>query len=272
MRKLSIFSAWAGNEVTVMKQFILTSSMGKRLIAKAMISHTAVKNALHNGTLVIVAGTTNGYIAEEILTAIGQKGNFTRKRFFRGITLPPTYRTTDTGRLAGENEFPGDVVITGGKWQNGKTINDVAETLKEGDVILKGANALDLVHQRVAVLVGSLQGGTAIVALSAIVGRRVRLIVPIGLEKRIPGDIDQMANKVNSPGVQGYRLLPIPGEVFTEIEALKLLTGVEAEIIAAGGVCGAEGGLWLTITGTAEAELEAEKLLRSIASEPPFTI
>ena len=255
-----------------MKQFILNPSMGKRLIAKAMLSHPVVKNALNNGTLVIVAGTTNGYIAEEILTEIGQKGNFDRKRFFRGITLPPTYRTTDTGRLADENQFPGDVVITGGKWQNGKTINDVAETLKEGDVILKGANALDLGHKRAAVLIGNQQGGTAIVVLSALVGRRARLIIPIGLEKRVPGNIDQIANKVNSPGATGFRLLPIPGEVFTEIEALKLLTDVETEIIAAGGVCGAEGGVWLAINGTDEAELKAEKLLRSIASEPPFTI
>jgi hypothetical protein len=255
-----------------MKQFILTSPMGKRLIAKAMVSHYAVNSALQSGTVVIVAGTTNGYIAEEILTAIGQKGNFTRRRFFRGITLPSNYKTTETGRLADDDEFPGDVVIADGKWQNGKTINDVAQTLKEGDVILKGANALDLLHKRAAVLVGSQQGGTAIVALSAVVGRKVRLIVPIGLEKRIPGDIDQLANKVNSLGAKGYRLLPIPGEVFTEIEALKLLTGVETEIIAAGGVCGAEGSVWLAISGPAESELKAEKILRSIASEPPFTL
>jgi hypothetical protein len=63
----------------------------------------------------------------------------------------------------------------------------------------------------------------------------------VGLEKRISGDLDKIANKVNAPGNKGFRLLPVPGEVMTEIEALKLLTGVKAEMIAAGGISGAGG-------------------------------
>jgi hypothetical protein len=254
-----------------MKQFMLTTAMGKRLLGKAMAVHPAVTSALHKGTVVIVAGTTNGYIAEEVLNAIHTKGNFSRRRFFRGINLPPNYKITEAGRLAG-NEFPGDVVIKEGVWQEGKTIDDAAAELKEGDVIIKGANALDLVHKRAAVLIGNPQGGTITVALPAVIGRRVRLIIPIGLEKRIPGDLDRIANKVNSPGTKGYRLLPIPGEVVTEIEALQLLAGVNAEMIAAGGVCGAEGGIWLNIEGTPEQMEETEKLLQSLSSEPAFII
>jgi hypothetical protein len=92
------------------------------------------------------------------------------------------------------------------------------------------------------------------------------------LEKRIPGDIDEIANKVNAPGNKGFRLLPIPGEVVTEIEALTLLTGVKAEMIAAGGISGAEGGVWLNIMGTPEQIVETEKLIQSIAAEPPFIL
>jgi 6-phosphogluconate dehydrogenase (decarboxylating) len=256
----------------VMKQFMLTVAMGKRLLGKAIAIHPAITSALRHGTVVIVAGTTNGYVAEEILNAIGQKDNFTRKRFFRGITLPPNYRVTDAGRLADENEFRDDVVINDGIRQEGKTINDVAVNLKEGDVIIKGGNALDLIHKRAAVLIGNPQGGTITAALPAIIGRRVRLMIPIGLEKRIFGDLDQIANKVNSPGTKGYRLLPIQGEVVTEIEALMLLTGVKAEMMAAGGVCGAEGGIWLIIEGSTEQVLETEKILESVSSEPPFMI
>jgi len=94
----------------------------------------------------------------------------------------------------------------------------------------------------------------------------------VGLEKRISGDIDQITNQVNSPGASGYRLLPVPGEVVTEIEALKLLTGVKAEMLAAGGVSGAEGGVWLNLEGSPEQMLKSEKLLQSISSEPPFVI
>ncbi len=255
-----------------MKQLVLTPAAGKRLIGKALSVHPEIKRVLKKGTLVIVAGTTNAYVVEEILNNIGGKGGFKRSRFFRGITLPPAYKTSDTGRLPDETKFPGDVVIQDGTWLKGKTIFDVLSGLKEGDIILKGANALDLNRKRAAVLIGHPQGGTTIAAIQAMIGQRVRLIVPVGLEKRIPGDIDTLAARVNAPGVKGHRLLPIPGEVFTELDAISLLTGAQAELIAAGGICGAEGSVWLAINGTAESEKAAEKILRSIANEPAFSL
>ena len=66
--------------------------------------------------------------------------------------------------------------------------------------------------------------------------------------------------------------MPAPGEVFTEIEALSLLAGVRAELIASGGVSGAEGSIWLGISGTPEAEKEAESLLKSVADETAFVV
>ena len=55
-----------------MKQLCVTTSMGKRLIGKAMAQHPTIQDVLKEGTLVIIAGTTNGYIAEEILGSLGQ--------------------------------------------------------------------------------------------------------------------------------------------------------------------------------------------------------
>ena len=75
-----------------MKQFMLTVAMGKRLLGKAMVVHPAIISALRKGTIVIVAGTTNGYIAEEVLNAIGQKGNFSRRRFFVALLYHPIIR------------------------------------------------------------------------------------------------------------------------------------------------------------------------------------
>lgn len=252
-----------------MKQFLLTTAAGKRLIAKALATHPAITNALKNGTLVIVAGTTNGYVAQEILKNL-QINGFSRQRFFRGITMPPTKTVTVEGRLPDESQFPGDVVIVKGVWQKGKTIADVVETLKEGDVILKGANALDLTHKQAALLIGHPKAGTIGLALPAVVGRRVKLIVPVGLEKRVNVDLHAIAEKLNEPGAGGYRFLPIPGEVFTELEAFKLLSGADAELIAAGGVYGAEGSCWLAVSGTAEQEAVAEKAFASVANEPAF--
>jgi len=255
-----------------MFQTVLTPAAGKRLIAKAIAVHPAVQTALRSGTVVIIAGTTNGYIAEEILTLTGQAEGFNRRRFFRGLTLPPGIPVTETGRLPDETGFPGDVVIVKGKWQQGKTIFDIVDDLKEGDVILKGANSLDLLQKRAAILIGHPRGGTTTSALQAVAGRRVRLLLPVGLEKRISGNLDELAAKLNAPGAHGPRLLPVPGEVFTEIEAISILSGATAELVAGGGVCGAEGSVWLAITGEAEKEKLAEELIASLANEPAFIL
>ncbi|MCW4009429.1 MAG: hypothetical protein NWF05_02260 [Candidatus Bathyarchaeota archaeon] len=252
-----------------MKQFVITPSAGKRLIAKALSSNPTIRGVLKKGTLVIVAGTTNGYVAEEVLKSIGVE-DFSKKGFFRGIILPPKKKVTNEGRLADESGFPGDVVIVNGVWQKAKTINDAVDDLKEGDVILKGANALDLQRRQAAVLIGHPKAGTASLVLQAVAGRRVKLIIPVGLEKRVDADLYGLAQKLNLPEAGGYRLLPIPGEVFTEIDAIKQLTGAYVEVVAAGGVCGAEGSCLVAVSGTGKQEKAAEELWMSVACEPPF--
>jgi hypothetical protein len=255
-----------------MNSFLLTPAAGKRLIGKALAIHPALRGVLESKTLIIVAGTTNGYVAEEVLESIGQAEGFSRRRFFRGITLPPWRPTTEDGRLPDQGEFPGDVVIVKGVWQRGQTIFDVVDTLVEGDVILKGANALDLQRRKAAVLIGHPKAGTIGAALQAVAGRRVRLILPVGLEKRVAGDLMDLAFRMNAPGGHGPRLLPVPGEVFTEIDAVSLTTGAKAELVAAGGVFGAEGSVWLGLSGSEEQVEAAEKLIKAVAGEPGFEV
>lgn len=255
-----------------MKPFILTPAAGKRLIAKGMLKHEAVLSALQAGNLVIIAGTTNGYVAEEILKSIGQSEGFERQRFFRGITTPPHLVTTDMGRLPDESRFPGDVVIRQGKWLKGKTIFDVVDELKEGDVILKGANAYDPRTKQAGILIGHPKGGTIVASLQAVVGRRVRLILPVGLEKRTHVELHELALSLNRPGSKGVRFLPVPGEVVTEIEALKLLAGIEVTLMGGGGVCGAEGAVWLGVEGPEAEVAKAAEMLAAVAGEPPFTL
>ena len=255
-----------------MRQFSITPAAGKRLIGKAIAKHAAVMTALKGGTVVIIAGTTNGYVAEELLTSIGQANDFRRNRFFRGIVLPPSRPTAQSGLLPDQSGFPGDVVIKDGIWQKGKVIFDVVDDLREGDVIIKGANAVDLVQRRAAILIGHPQAGTIGASLKAVVGRRIRLILPVGLEKRISGNIDELASKLNEPGAHGPRLLPVPGDIFTEIDAIALLTGAHAHLIAAGGVGGAEGSVWLGISGEHSQESDAVALLQSVAGEPAFVL
>jgi len=255
-----------------MRQFSLTPAAGKRLIARAIAAHPHVFAALKGGIVVIIAGTTNGYVAEEVLALIGEAQNFKKNRFFRGIVLPPARSKKEDGRMPDESGFPGDVVIVNGVWQKGKTIFDVVNDLKENDVIMKGANAVNLQDRRAAILVAHPQAGTIGASLPAYYGRRVRLVIPVGLEKRISGNLDELAARLNEPGVHGPRLLPVPGEIVTELDAISILTGATARLIAAGGVAGAEGSVWLAISGDAGQEEQAMELLQSVAKEPAFEL
>ncbi len=254
------------------KQYLLSPAAGKRIIAKSVLHIPSIMEALQNRTLVIIAGTTNGYVAEELLKTIGQAEDFSMKRFFRGVTLPPKYQTTDTGRLNDESLFPGDVVIVKGKWQKGKTILDVVADLQKGDVIIKGANAVNLDTMQAAIYIGHPTGGTISIALQAVLGRRVELYLPVGLEKRISGDINKIARRLNSPNASGFRYLPVSGNVITELQAIQLICGAEAELVAGGGVCGAEGSCWIAVSGTEEQLNRADELLKHANHEPNFEI
>jgi hypothetical protein len=154
----------------------------------------------------------------------------------------------------------------------GKTIFDVIDGLKEGDVIVKGANCVNLVQKKAGILIGHPKGGTIIVALQAVLGRRVKLLLPVGLEKRVSDDIDAIACILNKPGATGSRLLPVPGEILTEIEAVRILFDLNAMLVAGGGVCGAEGTVWLAIDGEKGALEKAQKAFGEIGKEDIFAM
>lgn len=209
----------------MIKHLTLIPATGKRLIAKAIAVHPTIQAALKSGTLAIIAGTTNGYVAEEILKSIGQSEGFSKKRFFRGVVISPQLPVTESRRLKEERGFPGDAVIASGTWQRGKTIFDVVGDLKEGDVILTGANDLDLTNRQAAVLyrpskrmhcrcIPTGRGGTE--------GKDDPPCRPV--ETRVNCNLRELATRMNLPGIHGSRLLPVPGEVFTEIDAISLMT------------------------------------------------
>ncbi len=256
----------------LIKQYFISPAAGKRLIAKSILHITSIVDALENRTIVITAGTTNGYIVEEIFKRKIQDVEFSKKRFFRGVSLPHQYAMTDTGRLGDESHFPGDVVIVKGKWEKGKTIFDVADSLKKGDIIIKGANAVNLESMQAAIYVGHPKAGTIGVALQAVLGRRVELYLPVGLEKRIHGDINDIAKRLNSSNATGSRYLPVSGNVITELDAIKRITGASAELVASGGICGAEGSCWIAVSGSNKQLSDTDDLIKDIINEPIFEI
>ena len=222
---------------------VLTPEQGKKLIARAIAALPDVEEAMEEGTVVVIAGTTNRYVAEALLEKIGEKAEL--PGFFRGLTVPRGVKAAAMDPLE-------DVVISKGKRIRGKTIFDVAPDMQAGDLIFKGANAVNLETGEAAVLIGNNKVGTSMPLLEAAYGRRVSVMIPAGVEKRVPAPIGMLAEQVRDPVTAGPRLLPLPGEVFTEIEAIETLYDLEAEILAAGGVMGAEGCVYFLVSGEDE--------------------
>ena len=118
------------------KQYLITVEEGKKLISRAVAQSETIQTAAREHTLVIVAGTTNGYLAEALLDRFGQREDFTRVGFRRGANTAPGAKA-ETGPFANT-----DVVIRQGQWLRGRTIFDVAGELGPGDAVVKGANAV----------------------------------------------------------------------------------------------------------------------------------
>ena len=140
-------------------------------------------------------------------------------------------------------------------------------------MFIKGANALNYDKKQAGILIGHPTGGTVGSVIGTIVSRRATLMIPVGLEKSIPGDLHDMYRAMVRAGAEGSgpMLWPVDGEIFTEVEALQLImSGGSAAPIAAGGIAGAEGSVRIAVWGGSEHVGRAEAAVNDILGEPPF--
>ncbi len=243
------------------EEIILTVSEGKRLIGLGVAALPAVRRALQAGTIGLARGSTNGYVAEAILGRPIDRVGFTT-----GVTLPAGRKPSE---LRGDREV-GELVIERGIVVANKTLAEAARAMGPEDVLIKGANALNYRKQVAGILIQNAAGGTIGGIIGAVMGRRITLVLPVGLEKEMAFDIVE-ANRALERHLKPPRSLwPVTGIIVTEIEALNLLTGVDAMQIGAGGIGGAEGSIRLLIQGTPEQMQAAGRLLGQIYGEPSF--
>jgi hypothetical protein len=110
----------------LLAEVVLTPSESKRLIGKAVASMEAVKKALKSGLIIIIKGTTNSYVAEEIL-----KKPIEKERYGRGIIVPGILSF-----LPDEESIP-DIIIEKGKIRKDLTLEEAIKMLKTDDVLIK---------------------------------------------------------------------------------------------------------------------------------------
>lgn len=239
----------------------LTVAEGKRLIAKGVAASELVQRAMEQGSLAISSGTTNAYVIEEIT---GEK--FDKKTHVTGRTLPAGYKGPALS-YAGN-----DLIIRKGERITGVAANDYVTEMGPGDVFVKGANAINYELNQAAVLIGHPTGGSVGSTIGTIVARRIQYLHPVGLEKSVNADLNEMAALLNedSDG-KGPTLWVVPGMLFTEIEALETLAGVAACHVGSGGIGQAEGAVWLALFGDEEGLARAKNVIEGVRGEPSFT-
>ena len=244
----------------VMASFNLTVAEGKRLIAKGIASHPLVKKKMVSGMVIITKGSTNTYIAEELIGLAEDHGRFVSGN----ISNNPFPVET--------NKIP-EIIIENGK-RIEMPIMEALKALKEGDIIFKGANLLNYEKKQAAVVVGGVDGGTMGRVQPYSVEGPGHLIVPVGLEKEVHGDLNGyakvMSSDIKKDGPIPMLMLHKNAEIFTEIEAIKLFGNVKVVLFASGGINGSEGGKSFAVYGP---PAEVEKVMNNISTikgEPPF--
>ncbi len=242
---------------------VLNPQESKRIIAQAVAALPEVQRALGQGRLIIGHGTTNAYIAEEIIGASVSKWHYSAGVIAAG-RLDVTENDTRLSPFALKKGQP----FTGG-WV------ELLQEFERDDVFIKGANALDP-EGNVGVLLASNVGGTVGQIFGLLSARGAHLIAPVSCEKLVP-DVIEAARHCGASTLDYADGLPVGmavltnAYVITEIEAFELLCGVQAWHIASGGIVGSEGAVTLALEGSEEAIKKAVKLSESVSSEPPIT-
>jgi len=237
-------------------QVTLTVPESKLLIAKAIGSLPEVKNAARSGRIILKGGTTVSALSE----------------ILAGMPLRISGRVTPRGTTSAKEviaEHPHIVLIEKGKARNvDKTMVEEVAQLRRGDVVVIGANALDI-NGNAAMMAGAPLGGTPGKAISGMMAEGVHVIIAVGLEKLIPNSISEAVTTAGRKSVDAaygmaVGLIPLIGRVVTEREALTIVGGVRCTVIGRGGISGAEGATTMVIEGDSENVKKALKIVETV--------
>ena len=244
--------------------FVLTPPESKRFIAKAVARLPEVKKAKEEGEIVIGHGSTNVCVAEEIL---GECPG--REKYMSGLIVNRVLCVTQA-----EEKPPILVLRKGLRVPPEPTMDEILKSFGAGSVFIKGANAVDPAGNA-GILVANPAGGTIGWSYGILSARGSHLIVPVGLEKLVPSvrDAARACGQHTLYYCQGIRVGMVPvvnAEVVTEIDAFRILFGLDAVHVAGGGSNESQGSVVLVAEG-GQPELDrAIALIESIKGEPPL--
>ena len=224
--------------------FTLTSAESRRLIAKGVVAMPEFKAAWENAYVILAGGTTNAYIAQELL---GKQG-ISPEKCTVGISTTGVLCVTHPDS---REMFPS--IYKKGVPMPEMGIQDALNDYSVQTVIIKGANAIDP-KGNVGIITSGFDGGTIPRVIGTMTSCGLTMINPVGLEKLV-ADVPTACRAVGAKRMGlslgadfGMYCLSTTTPV-TEIEALDILFGVKATHVASGGVGGNEGAVIIAIDG-----------------------
>jgi len=248
----------------------LTPEESKRLIAKAIVQMEVVHKARKDGIIGLARCSSCGYIVEELT---GRKMDNIMRYCSGYITGPGSCAVlnTEQGKL---------LVLYHGqeKWLHyteGNILKFIDE-MDQDDVIIKSGNVIDPSGQ-VGTLVAHPSGGEAGYYLPYILAKGIHLIVPTLISKSIPFPLSRLLASLGTSRVRVDRthgivcgMIPLPGTVVTELDAIRLLSGAEALPIGLNGLGTGKGSVTLLVEGPEKEVDTAWEIINSIKGEPPL--
>jgi len=240
-------------------ELILRPSMSKRLIARGVKKLLENMGTLDKGIVYVARGSTCAYVVEEL---IGRK--IEKERYLAGFIGEGMLNV-----LPREKRLPPFILINGKLTE--KDPEKVAKKMTKGDVFIKGGNAIDT-EGNVGVLVADREGGTVGRYIGIMLSRGVSWISPISIGKLIPDVVE--ASRFAKIDAFDYStgkssgLFPLVNiKAVTEIDAFKILFGLESMLIAKGGLWEDEGSIVIGIEGKEKKVEEALKFIVHIKGE-----
>lgn len=242
--------------------FTLTSSESKRLLGKAVAALPEVQHAKDNGYLVVSRGSTNGYVLEELMKEKIEKERYVAGQIVKGVLC-----------VLGADQRIKPVTFHKGSVLPAEP-GSVIDKMTVGDVLIKGANAVDP-FGNVGVLMAGNGGGTMGQFYMALKAEGIATIYPVGLEKLIPSveEAARYGGKLMLGRTIGCRVgmaCVADGRVVTEIESIDILFGLKAIHYASGGWGGAEGSVTLIVEGEDDEVNRCLDFIEGIKGEPPL--
>lgn len=243
--------------------FTLTSAESRRLISKAVVKMPEVKTAWEKAYLLLAGGTTNAFIAQELLG----KDGIEPSKCTVGISTDGLLCVTNPDS---RKSFPN--VFLEGKACD-KTLVEALSDYHPETVVIKGANAVDM-DGHVGVVTAGFDGGTIPRIIGPVTSKGLKYITPVGLEKLVPS-VQAAAAAVGashidiSMGADFGMYCLSNTTIITEIEAIQILFGLKATLVCCGGVGENEGAVTLAVDGDGETVKALVKYLEdNIKGEP----